>query len=146
MGLDMYLSAKNYIAYDDENKELVKAINDVFPEAKGNITTVIANSAAYWRKANAIHNWFVKNIQNGVDNCDSYDLERSDLQRLIDLCKEVLSNKEKALELLPPSVGFFFGSNETDDWYWESLQDTITQLEDCLSWDENWSFTYHSSW
>ena len=28
----------------------------------------------YWRKANAIHDWFVDNIQGGEDDCNAYNL------------------------------------------------------------------------
>jgi hypothetical protein len=31
---------------------------------------------------------------------------------------------EKAMDLLPPTAGFFFGAAEVDDWYWENLKDT----------------------
>ena len=27
------------------------------------------NQIASWRKANAIHKWFVDNVQDGVDDC-----------------------------------------------------------------------------
>jgi hypothetical protein len=143
MGLDMYLHGRNSIGYDD--KKLAYKVAEFFPELKEGVLAVLVE-AAYWRKANAIHNWFVKNVQRGDDDCGEYSVERSQLQTLINLCKEVLNNKEKALELLPPTNGFFFGSNETDDWYWESLENTIGQLETCLSWPKNWDFTYHSSW
>jgi hypothetical protein len=144
MGLDMYLNAKRYL-WDADKDIKDKIADEALPEIKAEIKTIIVK-AAYWRKANAIHKWFVDKIQDGADDCREYNVTLEQLQDLVALCKEVLSNKEKALELLPPINGFFFGSNETDDWYWESLENTITQLEECLKWPAEWDFYYDSSW
>jgi hypothetical protein len=52
-----------------------------------------------------------------------------------------------AEELLSPSQGFFFGSYEIDEWYWEQLEDTLMQLGRVLTTvPEDWSFAYQSSW
>jgi hypothetical protein len=56
-------------------------------------------------------------------------------------------DKELAEELLSPSQGFFFGSYEIDEWYWEQLEDTLMQLGRVLTTvPEDWSFAYQSSW
>ena len=54
----------------------------------------IMEQVGYWRKANAIHNWFVKNVQEGVDDCKDYYVSLESLKELLDLCLEV---KEKAI-------------------------------------------------
>lgn len=51
---------------------------------------LIVTEAMYWRKANAIHNWFVENVQGWEDNCQEYDVDHSDLIELMKLCKQVL--------------------------------------------------------
>lgn len=43
----------------------------------------------YWRKANHIHEWFVKNVQNEIDDCDYYEVSKTQIQTLLELCKEV---------------------------------------------------------
>lgn len=53
------------------------------------------DGVAYWRKANAIHNWFVENAQDGVDNCGTYEVERYLLEDLLARCAEV--KKESVL-------------------------------------------------
>lgn len=46
---------------------------------------------AYWRKANAVHKWFVDNIQDGVDDCNYHrEVTQQDLEALRDACKEIL--------------------------------------------------------
>ena len=54
----------------------------------------IYEEVGYWRKANAIHNWFCDNIQGGVDNCGSYEVTKVQLVNLLDICKTV---KEKSI-------------------------------------------------
>jgi hypothetical protein len=44
----------------------------------------------YWRKANAIHNWFVKHVQHGVDDCNYYEVTKEQLIELHDTCEKVV--------------------------------------------------------
>ena len=44
---------------------------------------ITLEEVAYWRKQNAIHNWMVENVQRGVDNCASYDFDKSCLKSLL---------------------------------------------------------------
>lgn len=143
MGLDMYLHAKRYLG--DADQDTKNKIAEAFPEVKAEVRSVTVE-AAYWRKANAIHGWFVQNVQLGVDDCGEYNVTLEQLQDLVTLCKQVLSNKAKAAKLLPPTQGFFFGAFEVDDWYMENIDKTIEQLEECLKYPEGWYFTYSSSW
>ena len=50
-----------------------------------------AEDVGYWRKANAIHNWFVENVQGGIDECDQYEVPKTKIIELLDICKEVLN-------------------------------------------------------
>lgn len=43
----------------------------------------------YWRKANAVHQWFVENCQNGVDDCGSYQVDKSDIEDLLEICNTI---------------------------------------------------------
>lgn len=55
----------------------------------------IYEQVCYWRKANAIHKWFVDHVQGGVDDCEMHDeVTKEILEELIDVCKGVL---EKAV-------------------------------------------------
>ena len=36
-----------------------------------------SEASIYWRKANAIHGWFVKNAQQGIDDCRTYSVDTS---------------------------------------------------------------------
>jgi hypothetical protein len=102
---------------------------------------------AYWRKANQIHKWFVDNVQDGEDDCREYSVDREQLQKLLDTCTKVKADGSLAGDYLPPSAGFFFGSNEIDEWYWQDIDNTIEMLTDTLAHTpDDYGFTYQSSW
>lgn len=55
----------------------------------------ITEQVGYWRKANHIHNWFVENIQDGVDDCNYHrEVTEDDLHELLNICKQVLDSCE----------------------------------------------------
>ena len=65
MGLDMYLNAKRYVSnYSEADAELRDELDKLEPLAGMPIKEIVCE-AMYWRKANAIHDWFVKNVQIG---------------------------------------------------------------------------------
>lgn len=150
MGLDMYLSAKRYLSgYDDADKETLKQINDVQIPGKGLMQiNEVSAEAMYWRKANAIHAWFVNKIQNGEDDCGEYYVSEDMLRALREVCAEVLADPDKAEELLPPQAGFFFGNTDVNEYYLADLRYTIEAIDRLLETDniDRWSFYYRSSW
>lgn len=91
MGLDMYLSKQTFIRQDDrERLELVGAPSTIDPKKVETIT----EQAGYWRKANAIHRWFVENVQAGQDDCKRYYVSREKLAQLLDTVDAVLASCE----------------------------------------------------
>ena len=49
--------------------------------------------------------------------------------------------------MLPPATGFFFGSTEIDDWYWQDLNETVDKLNDALDNSvDDAMFEYQASW
>lgn len=93
MGLDMYLRRRKYIGANYEFRN-VKGTIDITIDGKKvpidfNKVSRIEEAVGYWRKANAIHNWFVNNVQEGVDDCKEYWVSIEKLQELLDLCKKV---------------------------------------------------------
>ena len=100
-----------------------------------------------WRKANAVHRWFVENVQGGEDDCGTYDVPVTKLRELRDILERVVDCRELGPELLPTQSGFFFGSTEYDDWYvhkaYMVLQAVIVVLYDFRDGDR---ITYGSCW
>lgn len=74
MGLDMYLYTKD--------------------------STDSTNQLGYWRKANAIHSWFVQNVQSGIDECEEFEVSRENLEKLRKTCQTVLDS----LKMIPGQI------------------------------------------
>ena len=106
----------------------------------------VSIDAGYWRKANAIHDWFVKNVQGGEDQCNPHYVSREDLIALKEVCEEVLADRKRTAELLPTASGFFFGSTEYDQYYFDDIKATIEIIDRCLELPTSWEFEYRSSW
>lgn len=151
MGLDMYLTAERYVSdWNEDDKELAEQLAKLPVGNKiGRIKSLTAD-VMYWRKANAIHEWFVKNTQDGVDECQHTWLSISDLFALLDVCKQVYADHSLAPELLPTQEGFFFGATDYDEYYYDQVKATIDGLEEVLNLPEEelkgWEFYYQSSW
>ena len=150
MGLDMYLNASRYLSdYNEADKQKKEELFKLFPELKAytaQATKEVTVEVGYWRKANAIHNWFVQNVQGGEDNCANYWVSRPRLSVLKSLCEQVLAEHNLAEKLLPPTGGFFFGSTEIDEGYFQDLSDTIQIIDRVLALPDGWWIEYQSSW
>lgn len=166
MGLDMILLKETRVTNcsdtppEDQYEVVVSRGGCPYESIKLERVTRVVELVAKWRKANAIHNWFVQNVQDGEDDCDSYPVSVAQLQKLIDLCKEVLTKVETvdgelherdvedvASSLLPTVSGFFFGSTDYDEDYTADLQSTVEQLEPLLSGCQgDVDFYYCASW
>ena len=143
MGLDMYLNAKRFLFHSED--ELGAKIAEAFPEIRGKRVKEVVIQAMYWRKSNQIHAWFVANVQNGVDDCGYYHVSREQLEELRQLILEVLDTRKTSK--LAPASGFFFGSTEVDQYYWDDLRTTEEGLGKILTeLPTDWEFEYHSSW
>lgn len=161
MGLDMYLGARST---SGEYQEI-----------------------GYWRKANAVHGWFVRECANNVDECQEIFVSREQLLKLRSDCNNALANRENAVpnnednviikqpiesgqdlaqfimdnmmkernkvgttlvsdDPLQPTAGFFFGSTEKDEWYYNDLMETIDIIDKALALGDGWQVIYQASW
>ena len=83
MGLDMYLKASKYVSGYNHNDAKEKREYANLLQAFGLKKTPCENTpsgsleltVAYWRKANAIHAWFVNELADGKDECQSGTLQ-----------------------------------------------------------------------
>ena len=100
MGLDMYLYRKTYVQnWDHMGPKERHTITITGPKAKSikpERITEIVEQVGYWRKANAIHAWFVKNVQGGEDDCRPYPVSLRQLQELLEVCRRVLAGSKLA--------------------------------------------------
>ena len=165
MGLDMYLSARKYInkvdwkvlhnspslSYNDplailpEFKKIteIAGLDNLATDVQGTQVSVVCG---YWRKSNQIHNWFVKHVQNNVDDCGEYYVSKDKLTELREVCRKALFNKDP--KEIMPAEGFFFGGTDIDQYYWDDVKATIKKLDKVLNHKDldDLSFYYQSSW
>lgn len=153
MGLDMYFTAKRYLwdFGDSNDKSIASAIAKQFPEIGDKRVKQVEVEWMYWRKANAIHKWFVDTLQDGVDECQETYVDPKDLYSLRDICRQVLADNSLAETMLPAQSGFFFGVTDYDEWYFKDVEDTLKFLDELLDKFEKgylkgWDFYYQSSW
>ena len=157
MGLDMYLYRKEYVstfAWTQDEKAVKEA----------NLHSVIANHfnvdpnmggiyvdycVAYWRKANAIHGWFVNTLAGGVDECQPIYVSLDRLIELRELANSVVLTPAMAGDILPTQSGFFFGSSDIDEWYISDMKNTVDMLDKIISSvspEDYPTFFYQASW
>ena len=157
MGLDMYLYRKEYVstfAWTQDEKAVKEA----------NLHSVIANHfnvdpnmggiyvdycVAYWRKANAIHGWFVNTLAGGVDECQPIYVSLDKLIELRELANSVVLTPAMAGDILPTQSGFFFGSSDIDEWYISDMKNTVDMLDKIISSvspEDYPTFFYQASW
>ena len=181
MGLDMYLTKEIYIGAEYAHRKVTGAvdiqINGELVNIQFNKIQSIIEKVGYWRKANAIHQWFVDNVQEGEDDCKKYEVSCGQLTKLLqDVTKvleasqlengviengqkfedgkwlpifesgEIIRDSSLAEEILPTARGFFFGSTDYDQYYYEDLEYTKELLEEILSENSDGEFYYQSSW
>lgn len=151
MGLEMYLQAefvlfprawsserdaKGYgISYTDPKTKAIAALLGADEAMSSDGYVEVKIPIGYWRKANAIHAWFIKDEPE--DDCKPFEVSINRLQELDSICKKVIKDTSLAEELLPTQGGFFFGPTdlsepETLEWYISDLKETRKIIKRCV--------------
>ncbi len=166
MGLDMYLDVRKYVTrvdwskvpeqlpegvthYDFETADFT-TVKGMFPTEllkHNNHGSYVSLNVAYWRKAYAIHKWFVENMAGSLDGGGGGYLSRNDLVELLGSVNRVLKgNLDTAKDELPDSNS----SEAYDKYYYDDLRYTKTMLTDILKVipenDTDYDFYYNASW
>ena len=157
MGLDMYLTAERYF-WGDDGLKIQEKLQKTMKGCPFKVKT-IGVEVGYWRKANAIHKWFVDNVQEGIDDCGDYSVSNDQLKELLSKVNEAIvagmpkdvaaiADSKKQSEILPAESGFFFGSTTYDESYLNDMTNTQEIIESWLNYKDNkhYELQYHSSW
>lgn len=154
MGLDMYLYRKTYVQNwqhePKKHKVIVELDGKERDDIKSERISYVTETMGSWRKFNALHNWFVENVQEGDDNCAEYIVPIEMLKELRTILTDVKKNRGNdkiAEELFPTADGFFFGGTDYDEYYYDNIDYTLEILEEIAKDEEVWrDYTYRSSW
>lgn len=171
----MYLYKKHYVKNNEWNsngfKVTVERNGKPYKDINYDRVTYIEENVAYWRKFNALHNWFIQ-LSGREDDCSPIYVSKEALESLLNTLEEVLNvldNSEVVLnsetymsgeiytykvykcadkieELLPPTEGFFFGSTDIDEYYYNQVRNTIVIIKNELANSHNAEFYYQASW
>lgn len=110
------------------------------------------------RKANHVHGWIVENVQYGFDDKDVYKFKPHLIEMLIEKCDvivkrcNVVDDKIDKVELcesiLPVTEGFFFGSYDYDQLYYDLTVKTASILKKIMEETDfdNEEVFYQASW
>jgi hypothetical protein len=154
---ETYVKNWDHLLPKDQHQFEIKKGGVIRKDIKPERICYIVEEVAYWRKFNALHNWFVTECGNGEDKCQKIYVENSMLEELLKTLKEVklLLNSSKLItrsvtgwkgdveievydcedqimDLFPPTPGFFFGSTEITELYKQDVEDTIVTIENLL--------------
>ncbi len=129
MGLDMYLWIK------EKNKDKME-------------------EGIYWRKVNCVQNWFCKELHksNEETNCKKISVKFSLLEKLKSTILCIISQTNENLklkfaeEMLPCCSGFFYGSQEYDDNYFNDLYYTLSNLNKLIMNHKKGNRYYYEAW
>lgn len=124
--------AVKYYGYDwgfDRVVEKFKETNPTLDRLEGFLKENLENRAfpredVYFRKANFIYAYFSPYLKD--EECE---VTMEHLENLISRCDEVLADHSLASSLLPTQAGFFFGSTDYTDWYFNDVCDCRRQMK-----------------
>lgn len=141
MGLDQYIKKSTFA--DNKLKYQLGQLN--LPAGiKAERISNIQEEIAYFRKFNALHLHIVECEETDDDNCRDFYFNPY-IRTLKEICDEILIDKdpEKAHSLLHTGDGFFFGSTEYDEWYFEDVQKLHDVLVGILEEDPQLDHSYY---
>lgn len=94
---------------------------------KKNVDDYYEPYVAYFRKVNFLFAYY-QNIGKMVDEYYAFT-DKDDIDDIISRCERVLKDHDLANELLPTQSGFFFGSTDFDQWYFDDVKDCLRQMK-----------------
>lgn len=145
MGLDIYFHKRNVENYNKVVEEAnqkddafwlgflndrIKVLNpDLLKKymgmAKASYISDMANvEVAYFRKVNFLLPFF-----HYEDNCEEKRISKAEVEALLDACEKEI----KGEEVLEPTAGFFFGSTDRDEYFYERIVDVVKKFTAILN-------------
>ena len=130
MGLDMYLTGEKFYWTDWQHPEN-NLKGDGF-DVKQKMLRL-----GYWKHPN-LHGYIVKHFADGVDECQTINLDEDDLVQIMEAVK---------LDSLPDTEGFFFGKSDGSE-----RDETLSTFQLALDWVKTKepgvarSISYRASW
>lgn len=124
------LIAKNYYWKIYPYTGKILDLPELEEKLKDEIESSYQEYDAYFRKVNFIFAYF-ENLGKMIDQYYAF-VDKEDVEELISRCERVLADRSLASELLPTQAGFFFGSTDYDEYYFDDVKDCLRQMKKYL--------------
>lgn len=85
----------------------------------------------YFRKVNFLVRYFA-DLGFDVENQTPFYITKDQVVELRNRCRMVLEDHDQANDLLPTMSGFFFGSTNYDEYYFEDVEQVLEYCEETL--------------
>ena len=136
--------------YRHKDSKEVFVDDDEWAKAKDSVDALIDHKQeqiAYWRKANQIRGWFSELLGEESNGVCKGKVSKENIESLLNTCKQVLADHSLAEKLLSVTEGFFFGSYEYDEYYFEQIKETVEICERVLKeFDFNTNYLIYDEW
>lgn len=123
-----------YIYYNFERTRLIESRLERLEECVNDILeSFVSREDMYYRKVNCLYAYFNDRLED--EQCL---VTKADVEDIIDRAKNVLlaHDEETSAQLLPTQSGFFFGSTEYDEYYYDDIADVYKLFTKYL---EDWT-------
>lgn len=102
------------------------------------------SEAGEFRKVNALLQWVNTHVMS-VANCAYIPISKENLEKLQGTLNQL--NTSNCQELFPTQEGFFYGSTDYDEHYWEDVADVKTWVDETLAhFDFEEEILFFSAW
>lgn len=96
------------------------------------IDKVKSTNIAYFRKINFLVDYFENYVEYEIENLRYVDIDEESVIELINRCQQVLEDHSLAKDLLPTKEGFYFGSTEYDEYYFEDVEEVLNTMTNTI--------------
>lgn len=95
---------------------------------------IVSQDFLYYRKSNFLFAYF-QNVANKVkyDQIYTCTISKEELEDIADRCEKIINNHTLAEELLPTMEGFFFGSTDYDEMYFDKIEEVYIDFKHILA-------------
>lgn len=106
---------------------------------------------AYYRKVNFLVAFFENNYNFERDHANYFTLNEDMIKDLIRRCELVFKDYNLAESILPTTAGFFFGSTDYDDYYYDNIVNVLLDMKNIIlpefkNLKEDESIDFYISW
>ena len=134
-----------YVRYEFERRQLKEcAIERVEYCVNEILESFVSGEDMYYRKVNFLYAYFADRLEK--EQCI---VTLDDCKKIIKYAETILETRDTniAEKLLPTQSGFFFGSTEYDDYYFEDVRDVLEKFSEYIDdWTDDTIGWVYFSW